>query len=97
MRLSNLVGVTQTPACPKPHLSPMPLPLRSVLPFCVLTLGLSLSALADEQIDPAPLPQSEIAPPGSADTAPTSAPEPNTAILAAIGGLALLFFSMRRK
>lgn len=63
------------------------------------TLALSLLALISFAIS-APANEEEAPPkvdlePAQAET--SAAPEPNTTILAGIGGLALLFFATRRK
>ena len=70
----------------------MPLSTRSLLSLGALTLGLTVGAFAEAPLDREFPPHSK---PQSAKTPPT--PEPNTIILAGLGGLALLFFAMRRK
>lgn len=67
--------------------------LRFLLCLAALAL-LPISAQAEESLPVEPL---------AADPAPPSeenvlhAPEPNTMLLAGLGGLTLLFFAMRRK
>lgn len=70
----------------------MPLSTRSLLSLGALTLGLTVGAFAETPLEREFPPNSK---PQSAKATPT--PEPNTIILAGLGGLALLFFAMRRK
>lgn len=70
----------------------MPRSSLNTLALSLLTLiSVSVSALASEEAAPLKV-DSE---PAQADT--SAAPEPNTTILAGLGGLALLFFATRRK
>ncbi|MFP6882497.1 MAG: PEP-CTERM sorting domain-containing protein [Roseibacillus sp.] len=79
----------------------MPPTIRSALSLCAIFFALSHGAIAQE------LPQHHDDPivvPGSSGNSSTeespetsAAPEPSTTLLAGLGGLALLFFSIRRK
>jgi hypothetical protein len=70
----------------------MPLSPCSLLSLGALTLGLTLGAFAETPLDGESPPNSE---PQYVEITPT--PEPNTMILAGLGGLALLVFAIRRK
>jgi hypothetical protein len=84
------------------HLSNrMPLTISSALSLCAISFALSHGAIAQElpqhQDDPIVVPGSS----GNSNTEESpetsAAPEPTTTLLAGLGGLALLFFAMRRK
>lgn len=71
-------------------------PMTPFRPTTVLVMALAL-ALSHSALGSDPAGGESARLPVPAENVSTAAPEPNTALLAGLGGLALLFFALRRK